>query len=161
VYLPFDQVTYRPADEMTFALRTSGDHLRSVSAVRKIARQADPRVPVKDFRTQAAQIDQTMNREIIFARLCTAFAAVAAHCLRWLVRDDGLRSSAPHFRDRDSGGAWAQHGDVIWIVLRQVFVRTAAGLAIGVPVALSASKLVESFLFLRSNRMTPPRRSWR
>ena len=55
----------------------------------------------------------------------------------------------------------AQHGDVIWIVLRQVFVRTAAGLAIGVPVALSASKLVESFLFLRSNRMTPPRRSWR
>jgi len=35
--------------------------------------EADARVPVTDVQTQAAQIDQTMNQEIIFARLCTAF----------------------------------------------------------------------------------------
>jgi hypothetical protein len=59
---------------MTFALRSSGNPLRYVNTVREIVRQADPRVPVTDVKTQAAQIDQTMNQEIIFARLCTAFA---------------------------------------------------------------------------------------
>jgi hypothetical protein len=34
-------------------------------------------LPVTDIKTQAAQIDQTMNQEIIFARLCTVFAIVA------------------------------------------------------------------------------------
>jgi macrolide transport system ATP-binding/permease protein len=33
------------------------------------------------------------------------------------------------------------------MVLRQVFVLAIAGLAIGLPVALATSKLVESFLF--------------
>jgi macrolide transport system ATP-binding/permease protein len=41
----------------------------------------------------------------------------------------------------------AQRGAVVWMVLRDVFVLAAAGLAIGVPTALGASKLVESFLF--------------
>ena len=41
----------------------------------------------------------------------------------------------------------AQRGGVIWMVLRQVFLLAIVGLAIGVPAALAASKLVESFLF--------------
>src|SRR5260370_8285492 len=62
---------------MTFALRTSGDPLRYVNTVRAIVHQVDARVPVTNVRTQAAQIDQMMNQEIIFARLCTAFAMLA------------------------------------------------------------------------------------
>jgi ABC-type antimicrobial peptide transport system permease subunit len=41
----------------------------------------------------------------------------------------------------------AQRGAVLWMVLREVLTLTAAGLAIAVPAALAASKLVESFLF--------------
>ncbi len=41
----------------------------------------------------------------------------------------------------------AQRGTVVWMVLRQVFVLAAVGLAIGVPTALGISKFVESFLF--------------
>ena len=62
---------------MTYALRTDGDPLRYVSAVRRIVHGADPRVPVTNVRTQAAEIDQTINQEIVFARLCTAFAILA------------------------------------------------------------------------------------
>ncbi len=76
-YLPFNQGSYLPVEEMTFALRTSGDPLRYVNTVRSIVSQAAARVSVTDVRTQAAQIDQTMNQEIIFARLCTAFAILA------------------------------------------------------------------------------------
>src|SRR5207244_7218306 len=58
-------------------LRTSGDPLRYVNTVREIVHQADPRVPVTNVKTQAAQIDQTMNQEILFANLCTGFAILA------------------------------------------------------------------------------------
>lgn len=41
----------------------------------------------------------------------------------------------------------AQRGTVVWMVLREVCVLAAVGLAISVPAALATSKLVESFLF--------------
>ena len=41
----------------------------------------------------------------------------------------------------------AQRHRVVWMVLREVILLAAAGLAIGVPAALTASKLVRSFLF--------------
>ena len=61
----------------SFALRIEGDRASFVSTVREIVRQSDPRVPGTDVKTQRAQIDQTMNQEIIFARPCTTFAVLA------------------------------------------------------------------------------------
>jgi macrolide transport system ATP-binding/permease protein len=148
VYLPFSQGSYYPIDEMTFALRSSGDPLRYVNTVREIVRQADPRVPVTDVKTQAAQIDQTMNQEIIFARLCTAFAVLAL-----LIACVGLYGTMAYTVARRTGeigirmALGAQRGAVVWMVLREVFVLAAVGLAVGVPSALGTSRFVESFLF--------------
>jgi len=50
-YLPFNQDSYVPVEDMTFALRTSGDPLRYVNTVRAIVSQADARVPVTGGRT--------------------------------------------------------------------------------------------------------------
>ena len=41
----------------------------------------------------------------------------------------------------------AQRSRVVWMILREVVLLAAVGLAISVPTALAASKLVESFLF--------------
>jgi predicted permease len=148
VYLPFDQGSYCPVDEMTFALRTSGDPLRYVNTVREIVRQVDPRVPVTDVKTQAAQIDQTINQEIIFARLCTAFAVLAL-----LIACVGLYGTMAYTVARRTGeigirmALGAQRGTVVWMVLREALVLTAVGLATGVPSALGTSRFVESFLF--------------
>src|SRR4029077_12031751 len=65
VYVPFVQGTYYPPGEMVFALRTAGDPLRFVATVRELVRRADSRVPVTKVRTQAADVDRTMNQEII------------------------------------------------------------------------------------------------
>src|SRR5258708_7213746 len=51
----------------------------------------------------------------------------------------GTRTKGPPSR--------AQRGTVVWMVLREVFVLAAVGLAIGVPSALGTSRFVESFLF--------------
>ena len=73
VYMPYDQ-GYPQPDQMVYALRTSGDPLHYVNSVREIVRQADARVPVSEIRTQAADIDQTINQEITFAELCTVLS---------------------------------------------------------------------------------------
>jgi ABC-type antimicrobial peptide transport system permease subunit len=142
------QRSYSPVDEMTFALRTSGAPLRYVNTVRAIVHQADARIPVTNVKTQAAQIDQTMNQEIIFARLCTTFAILAL-----LIACVGLYGTMSYTVARRTGeigirmALGAQRGAVVWMVLQQVFVLAAVGLAIGVPTALGISRFVESFLF--------------
>ena len=89
-----------------------------------------------------------MNQEIIFARLCTAFAILAL-----LIACVGLYGTMSYTVARRTGeigvrmALGAQRGAVVWMVLRQVFVLAAVGLAIGVPTALALSKLVGSFLF--------------
>jgi macrolide transport system ATP-binding/permease protein len=148
VYVPFSQGSYYPVDDMTFALRTSGDPLHYVNTVREIVRQADTRIPVTNVKTQAAQVDQVMNREIIFARLCTGFAILAL-----IIACVGLYGTMSYTVARRTGeigirmALGAQRGNVVWMVLRQVLLLAAVGLAISIPTALGTSKLVESFLF--------------
>ena len=77
VFVPYDQGDWPPIEEMTFALRTIGDPLGYVSSVRDIVHRADARVPVTNIKTQPGEIEQTINQEIVFARLCTAFAVLA------------------------------------------------------------------------------------
>jgi macrolide transport system ATP-binding/permease protein len=147
-YLAFNQGSYYPVDEMTFALRTGRDPLQYVNAVRAIVRQTDARVPLTNVKTQAAQVDQIMNQEIIFARLCTTFAVLAL-----VIACVGLYGTMAYTVARRTGeigirmALGAQRGAVVWMVLRQAFVLAVVGLAIGVPTALSISRFVESFLF--------------
>ena len=148
VYLSYAQVPSSQLRQVTFALRTDGDPLRYVSAVREIVRQADARVPLTNIKTQAADIDQTISQEIIFARLCSAFAilALVIACVGLY----GTMAYAVARRTREIGirmALGARRGLVIWMVLREVCVLAVLGLAIGVPVARTASRLVESFLF--------------
>lgn len=148
VYIPYAQVAFPPLQQMTYALRTDGDPLRYVRAVREIVHQADVRVAVTNIKTQVAEIDQTINQEIVFARLCSALAilALAIACVGLY----GSMAYAVARRTNEIGirvALGARRGMVIWMVLREVFVLAATGLAISVPVALGTSRLLESFLF--------------
>jgi macrolide transport system ATP-binding/permease protein len=147
VYLSFSQKVL-PVDDMTYVLRTSGNPLGHASAVRELVRRADPRLPLSDVRTESQQIDRTVNQEIAFAQLCTAFAvlALAIACV-------GLYGTVSYNVARRTGeigirmALGAQRGIVVRMVLREVITVAAVGLAISVPGALAASKLVRSFLF--------------
>ena len=122
--------------------------MRYVAMVRQIVHEADSRVPVTNLKTQAADIDQTINQEIVFARLCSAFAILAltiacvglyatmAYAVARRTSEIGLRLALG-----------AGRGTVIWMMLRDVWVLAAVGLAIGVPTAFATSRLIESFLF--------------
>jgi predicted permease len=148
VYIAYAQVEFPPLREMTYALRTEGDPLSYVSAVRRIVQASGPSVPVTRVRTQAAEIEQTINQEIVFARLCSAFAILSL--IIACVGLYGTMSYAVARRTNDIGirvALGARRGAVVWMVLREACVLTALGLAISVPVALAASRLIASFLF--------------
>ena len=148
VYIPYARIAFPPLRQMTYALRTDGEPLRYVSAVRGIVQAVGPRVPVTNIKTQADEIEQTINQEIVFARLCSAFAVLAL--LIACVGLYGTMSYAVARRTNDIGirvALGARRGAVVWMVLREACVLTAIGLAISVPVALASSQLVESFLF--------------
>jgi macrolide transport system ATP-binding/permease protein len=135
-------------DRMTYALRTAGDSLRYVRSVHEIVREADSHIPVTNVATQAAEIDRTISREVTFAKLCTSFAVLAL-----LIACVGLYGTVSYSVARQVGeigirmALGAQRGSVVWMVLRRVLLLAAAGLAISLPAALSASQLVKSFLF--------------
>jgi macrolide transport system ATP-binding/permease protein len=144
----FVAVSQFSPDRVTYALRTAGDPLRFVQSVHEIAREADSRIPVTNVITQAAEIDRTISREVTFAKLCTGFAVLAL-----LIACVGLYGTMSYNVARQVGeigtrmALGAQRGTVVWMVLRRVLLLAAVGLAISVPVALSAFRLVKSFLF--------------
>ena len=153
IYIPYNQGDYPRVQKMVYALRTAGDPLAQASTVREIVRQADSRIPVMNVTTQAMEIDRSMNQEIIFARLCTGFAILAL-----VIATVGLYGTMAYRVARRTGeigirmALGAQRGAVVRMILRQALVLAAIGLAIGLPAALGASKLVESFLFgIKSN----------
>jgi ABC-type antimicrobial peptide transport system permease subunit len=148
IYIPYNQGDYPRVQKMVYALRTTGDPLAQASTVREIVRQADSRIPVMNLTTQATEIARSMNQEIIFARLCTGFAILAL-----VIATVGLYGTMAYGVARRTGeigirmALGAQRGVVVRMILRQALVLAAIGLAIGLPTALGASRLVESFLF--------------
>ncbi|HTA46688.1 MAG TPA: ABC transporter permease [Bryobacteraceae bacterium] len=145
VFTPASQFS---PDLMTYALRTAGDPLSYVRSVHEVVRNADSRIPVTNVVTQAAEIDRTINRELTFAKLGTSFAVLAL-----LIACVGLYGTMSYSVARQVGeigirmALGAQRGAVVWMVLRRVLLLAAVGLAISVPAALIASRLVKSFLF--------------
>jgi predicted permease len=135
-------------DLATYALRTAGDPLSYVRSVHEVVRNADSRIPVTNVVTQAAEIDRTISQEITFAKLCTGFAVLAL-----LTACVGLYATMSYNVERQVGeigirmAMGAQRGAVVWMFLRRVLVLAAVGLAISLPAALAAFRLVKSFLF--------------
>ena len=148
MYVPYVQLPPRELQQMTYALRTDGDPLRHVPAVRAIVRDADPRVPVTNVVTQNDEIDQTINQEIVLARLCTTFAIIALAIA--IVGLYGTLAYSVARRTREIGiriALGARRGAIVWMVLRDVCMLAALGLATSVPIARGTSRFIASFLF--------------
>jgi predicted permease len=148
LYVSYPHVPTRQLQQMTYALRTDGDPLTYVAAVRQIVHDADARVPVTNITTQAAEIDRTINQEIILARLCSTFALLALVIAA--VGVYGTTAYAVARRTREIGirvALGARRRAVVWMVMREVCLPAVLGLVVSVPIARGLSPFVESFLF--------------
>jgi predicted lysophospholipase L1 biosynthesis ABC-type transport system permease subunit len=148
VFVPYTANLWGPVQGMIYELRTAGNPLGYVRTVRELIQQADPRLPVSEIQTQSALIDATINREVVFARLCTGFALLAL-----VITCVGLYGAMSYNVARRTGeigirmALGARRGCVVWMVLREVLWLAAAGLTIGIPAAWFGTKLLKSFLY--------------
>ena len=149
VYLPYRlESNFRPIGQAVFAVRTASNPLTYLSAIREIVRRADARVPLTNIETQADEVDQQLNQEITFAKLCTAFAilALAIACV-------GLYGTMSYRIARSTSeigirmALGARRTQVMWMVLREIGLLAGIGLALGLLGAAALSKFIESFLF--------------
>ena len=115
IYVSYLQLPAAQVRQMTYALRTDGDPLRHAATIRQIVRDADSRIPITSLTTQAAEIDQTINQEIVLAQAVHSVCGPgAAHRFGRTLRHDGVRRGAAHARDRhpDGAGRAPNRGDV-------------------------------------------------
>jgi predicted permease len=99
-------------------------------------------------KTIVQEVDQALVEEHVIALLSSFFAALAL--LLASVGLYGLISYAVTRRTREIGirmTLGAPPRNVLWVVLREALALALAGLAIGIPCALAASRLLASTLF--------------
>ena len=141
-YVPYTQ-DLGGLGRVHFELRTAGDPLALVNAVRETVHRASASVPVSEISTQAARIDQTISQERTFAYLCACFAVLALVIA--CVGLYGTMAYAVARRTNEIGirmALGAERRRIVWMVLREVFALGAAGLAIGLAVARATSRFV-------------------
>jgi len=146
-YLPFHQAN-TGRGQMTMAVRTAGDPTSIAAAVRREARAMDPAMPMFEVEPLATQVAASLQRERLLATLSSGFGLLALllSCLGLY----GILSYAVARRTSEIGvrmALGADRRDVLWLVLRDALRLVLVGVALGVPAALAASRLVANQLF--------------
>lgn len=133
---------------MTVYLRTTADPRQIMSIVRQKVRRLDPNIPIFDMRTTEQQLDLSLRTERLVASLSTVFGFLAT--LLAVIGLYGVMAYTVARRTREIGirmALGAVQGNVIWMVMREVLLVIAAGVAIGIPLAIGLSQLVRSQLY--------------
>ncbi|HYL63300.1 MAG TPA: ABC transporter permease [Candidatus Methylomirabilis sp.] len=146
LYFPFAQYTSVP--NIQVELRTSGDPDALIPSVRAVLHDLDPNLPIQKPITQRAQFEESYSQARLFARLSIFFGVIAV-----LLVATGLYGTLAYRVDRRTSeigvrmALGAQHGQVLWLILRESLLVSGAAILAGVPVAIAGARLMRSMLF--------------
>ncbi len=146
VYLPYAQAT--DPGRMTFYLRTEQDVAAIAPALRREVQRRDSNLPIYDLKTLRQQADESLFADRFLTFLSICFGSLAA--LLAAIGLYGVMSYTVTRRIREIGirvALGATQGSVVWLILREVALLTAAGLAVGAPLAFALGRVTESLLF--------------
>jgi predicted permease len=132
----------------TFYIKVRGAPERAIPSIRRIVRQADPRLPILWFRTMDDQVNRSLTTERLLAALSGSFGALAL--LLSLIGLYGVMSFVVTRRTREIGirlALGATGASAIRLVLRDAVAMIAVGMAIALPCVAALGKLVQSQLF--------------
>jgi predicted permease len=145
IYLPYQQ---NPLGSMAFEIRTAGDPVALMPAIRDAVRGVDANLPLTDMSTQLDQIERRFQQEQVFARAYTFFGGLAL--LVASIGLFGLMSYNVTRRTTEIGirmALGAERQTVLQMVLRESLVLVAIGIAVGLVAAMSGGRFVASLLF--------------
>jgi len=116
--------------------------------LRQAVRRQDASMPVFGMKTLEGQLDETLLTDRLIALLSAGFGALAT--VLAAVGLYGVLAFVVSRRTKEVGvrmALGAQSGTVIWLVMRDVLLLVAVGLAIGIPSAIALGRLVTTQLY--------------
>jgi ABC-type antimicrobial peptide transport system permease subunit len=116
--------------------------------VRHTVGELDADLPVHGTRTLEGQVALSLSRERLVATMTATFGALAT--LLAVVGLYGVMSYTVSRRTREIGvrvALGATSGSISWLVIREVLVIAATGIAIGLPVAWWLGRYVSAQLY--------------
>jgi macrolide transport system ATP-binding/permease protein len=116
--------------------------------IRRALNDVDPRITVRSVVPMDEQVARAFNLERLIARLATAFGSVAL--LLSCIGLYGVTAYSVSRRTREIGvrvAVGASRGRVLGTILRGAVVQLAAGIAVGLPAAFVAGRVLETRLF--------------
>jgi predicted permease len=147
MYRPTPQIQEIPP-EFNFEVRAVGDPAPVMQSVRSAIRQLNPAVPILDAEKVKDLVNDDLAEPNVVAKLSGFFAGLAL--LLACVGLYGITSYSVAGRTREIGvrmALGAQTGDVLWLVLREALILVAAGVLVGMPIAMAGSRVMRSLLY--------------
>jgi putative ABC transport system permease protein len=133
---------------VAFYVRTHTSSSSAYSLIRNEVRQLDSSMPVYQLKTLEGQLDETLLTDRLIALLSAGFGLLATVLAS--VGLYGVMAFVVARRRKELGirlALGAQPGLVIWLVMREVLLLLAIGLAIGIPSAMALGQFVSSQLY--------------
>ena len=149
VFISYRQMPTRLLNgPVMFVVRTAGDPMTQVAAMRTAVREQDPTVPIDSIMTMEERVATSLAKPRLYALLLAGFA-VAALAIAG-VGLFGVLSYSVAQRSREIGvrtALGAQVRDIVALVLRQAIAVAAAGVAAGLWAAFVLTRYLSSFLY--------------
>lgn len=130
------------------AVRTGQKPEPLIAAIRKAAHDVAPDVATGDFDTMSEVVEDNLGSQVLAARLLSLFAG--ATLLITIMGLYGLLSYSVGQRTQEIGirmALGAQKTNVVFMVMRHAFVLLLLGLAVGITLAFTTSRVIRSFLY--------------
>jgi ABC-type antimicrobial peptide transport system permease subunit len=134
--------------EISFYVRTALAPEQIMPQVRRAMRTLDPNLPLEDLRTFEEQVGRSLKTDRIVLQLALAFSMLAT--LLAMLGLYGVMAYSVTRRTREIGIRIAMGASTMSIrgmVMRELLVILAIGLALGIPGAVALARLTESQLF--------------
>jgi predicted permease len=133
---------------MTIEMRVHGRPLSILPTVHKVIQQIDPNLPLIQPMTQQMQFEESISRQLLFARLAGFFGLLAI-----VLVATGLYGTLTYRVTRRTieigvrMAVGAPRQQVVWMILKDSLVLTAIGIMVGTPLAILAARMLASVLY--------------
>lgn len=148
IYLPYQQGPGAYGDQLTFFIRSAGDPLATLPAVRATLRRLNPLLPLSDVRTLRLALQSSVRREQVLAQISTLMGLTAlalaslgvygviAYRVSCETKAVGIRMALG-----------AKRSSILWLVMHRVMVLLTVGVGLGLIAVFSCAHLVSGILF--------------
>jgi putative ABC transport system permease protein len=155
MYVPYTQQTPRwmgpwwnDRAAFYFVLRTSGDPMSLVPAMRRAVADVDPNKPAANIRTVEEYLDRQIQYQRLYVLLLSVFGGIAA--VLAAVGIYGVMSYSVAERTREIGirmALGASGSDVLMLVVRQGLILVSIGLGLGIASSFALTRVIKSALY--------------